>query len=301
MLRTLLAEQDPASLSRLKRWLRRHPDVVVVAEAASTDQVIEQVASRPIDLIVVDVDLPPAGGFELLASIPGSGRPAVVFHSHSAHHAAQAFAVGAADFLLEPLDRARLESALQRARDLDRGSQNGPVAQPPPLPPLPDSGRVQIVARTPGRVTLLEIDGIEWIEADGNSVVVHGATGSHRLRQTLSDLGHELGPAFARIHRSHVVHLSSIREVQINRDGVYRVLLGSGQDLPVGRLYRGVVRSWLRQARHSAPAGGASPARSVRGLPSSASLCLNRPVHDLPRDPPQRSGRRSERRSGAAP
>ncbi len=221
MLRTLLAETDPASLSRLKRWLRRHPDVVVVAEAASTDQAIEQVASRPIDLIVVDVDLPPAGGFELLASIPGSGRPAVVFHSDTAHDAARAFAAGAADFLLEPIDRARLDSALQRARDVERRSQVSAVAQPPPAP---DTGRVQIVARRPGRVTLLEIDGIEWIEADGNSVVVHGASGSHRLRRALSDLGHELGPAFARIHRSHVVNLSSIREVQINRDGVYRVI-----------------------------------------------------------------------------
>ncbi|MEM8998201.1 MAG: LytTR family transcriptional regulator DNA-binding domain-containing protein, partial [Acidobacteriota bacterium] len=161
------------------------------------------------------------------------------------------FDVHAVDYLLKPFDRERFRQAMKRARgDIERrqmGDMRGHiqalldhVAERRPKPPQ------RLVIKSSGRVVFLKVDDIDWIDAAGNYVKLHAGGESHLLRETMSRLEERLdGTKFIRIHRSTIVNIECIKELQQQFHGDYLVVLKSGQRLTLSRSYREKIQQML--------------------------------------------------------
>ena len=222
-LRVALVDDEPLARQGASAQCARHPDVECVGEYADALAARAGLAQAPADLLLLDVQMPGGSGLDLLASLPAAQRPlAVLLTAHEAF-AVRAFALGAVDYLLKPLDPERFDEALARARErLALSRQAATLATP------------EFVARFAvklGRRTLfVPANAIEWIEADGDYARLHAAGRSYLLREPLADLAGRLDPArFVRVHRSAIVRVDQVAELQplSNRDALLRLRDGS--------------------------------------------------------------------------
>jgi two-component system LytT family response regulator len=237
-IRVLLVDDEPLARAGLDAILQEEPDLTVVGESRSGAEAIEAIAALEPDVVFLDIGLPDLDGFEIVDRIARRHRPEIVFVTAHSDRALRAFEVQALDYLTKPLRRARVREAVARARErvrlgrLDR--LPGPAAPAPTGP---------IALKAGGRVQLVDPSSIEWIGADDDHVVVHGARKeTWRVREPLQEITRRLDPArFVRIHRSTVVRLSAIRELQPWFHGDYIAVLHSGTQLRLSRTYRDVL------------------------------------------------------------
>jgi two-component system LytT family response regulator len=176
--------------------------------------------------------------------------PATVFVTAYDEHAVRAFELNAVDYLLKPFGRLRLQQTVARVRQRLRGHRAEELA--PRLAkvldelgrPKPDGER--LVIRSEGRVTFVEIDRIDWIEAEGNYVRLHAGGAAYLMRATLASLHARLGAEkFFRIHRSRVVNLARVQGLTIASGGEYGVVLTTGATLGLSRLYKDALQTRL--------------------------------------------------------
>lgn len=243
-LRVLLVDDEPLARGKLKRLLAGEHDIEVVGEAGSADEARALIERERPDLVFLDIQMPGQDGFQLLESLPRDILPAVVFVTAYDQHAVRAFEVHALDYLLKPFDRERLRLALERAREaLARvDSQVGLDEQ---LKAMLQELRGEqpflsrFVVRSVGRIVFVRAQDVDWIEAAGNYVRLRIGKESHLLRETMSSLETRLDPkVFARIHRSTIVNIDRIRELNHIFHGDYSVLLKDGTRLTLSRGYR---------------------------------------------------------------
>jgi two-component system LytT family response regulator len=226
-LRLLIVDDEPPARSRLTRLLAAFADVQVVGEAADGLQALALVASLRPDALLLDVQMPELGGLDVAASLPepSQGGPAVVFVTAFDAYALPAFDAAAVDYLLKPVDPARLARALQRLRD----HQPAPAARPVPE---------RLVVGERGRLQVVDCHRLLWLQAADNYVELHTAGRMHLLRRTLDGLLADLGPGFVRIHRSRAVALAAVSALEAAVRGQAHVRLSDGTRLacsPAGR------------------------------------------------------------------
>lgn len=186
--------------------------------------------------------MPEKGGFDVVEELDPTALPVIVFVTAYDQHAIRAFEVSALDYLLKPFDEERFARTLARAKAQLRG---GDDLQRRTLALVEElrAGRAghldRLMIRSGGRLFFLRTDEIDWIEADGNYVRVHAGGASHQLRETITRLETQLDPTrFLRIHRSTIVNLDRVREIQPLFHGEHRVLLQDGTELTMSRGYR---------------------------------------------------------------
>ncbi len=245
--RVLVADDEPLARQRLRTLLADDPEVVLVAECEHGPAARETLQHGEVDLAFLDVRMPGADGFEVLDAIPPDARPLVVFCTAYQEFAVRAFEVHAFDYLLKPYERARFRDALARAKTtLRQRREQGcttPVA-PASSDPAVAAGRLAV--RTGGRVRLLALDEILCLQADDTSVHLRTRGGVVTARDTLTSLELRLpSDRFLRIHRSTIVNLGSVREVQPWFHGDYVLILEDGSQVTTGRRYRSRLRSML--------------------------------------------------------
>ncbi len=243
-IRVLIVDDEALARQRIRLLLAEEPDVEVLGECADGFEAVDQIeATRP-DLIFLDVQMPDRDGFEVLRRVPPPLLSVVIFTTASDQHALRAFEVHALDYLLKPFKPARFQEAVQRARDLLANKQAGVAArgllallgQPPSAP----TGQLtRLAVKSPGKVTFVELDQIQTIEAAGKYAVVHVGKENHVLRETMGSLEANL-PAqrFLRISRSVIVNLDQIQELQPTLKGENRVVLKNGKSYPATRPIR---------------------------------------------------------------
>jgi two-component system, LytTR family, response regulator len=249
-LRVLLVDDEPLVRQGIRDFLEDEPDLVIVGECGNGVEALEAIARERVDLVFLDIQMPELDGVGVAAALTAQDAPAVVFVTAFSEHALRAFEVNAVDYVLKPFDRERFRAALGRARARlaagERTELAGRLAAV--LAELQRSrGYAQrILVRSDGRIRLVPVGEVEWIEAADNYVRVHAGTERHLVRETMAAMEARLDPArFARIHRSTIVNLARIRELQPTFNGEYAVLLQSGARLTLSRGYREVLRSRL--------------------------------------------------------
>jgi two-component system LytT family response regulator len=242
-IKTLIADDEPLARERLAGLLAHEPDMEVVAQARDGEEAIAAIQDHSPDLAFLDVQMPHMSGFDVIEAIGPDRMPLVVFVTAYDQHALKAFQVRALDYLLKPFDRERFADALQRARKQIERDETGDLGRR--LMALvkdlrkdqPRSDR--LVVKSGGRLFFLRTDEIDWIEAAGNYVRLHVGTSSHLLRETMNAIEGRLDPEkFFRIHRSRIVNMERIQELQPWLNGEYAVLLRTGTRLTLSRGYR---------------------------------------------------------------
>ncbi len=252
-IRTVLADDEPLARERLGTLLRSEPDVEVVAECADGARTIAAIQQLGPDLVFLDVQMPGSDGFDVIQAVRPDRMPIVVFVTAYDKYALRAFDVHALDYLLKPFDRDRFQKALQRAREQMEGQQTGDLGRR--LLALvhdlkPDQQRLdRLVVKAGGRVFFLRTDEIDWIEAAGNYVRLHLGNDSHLFRETMNALEAKLdAQRFFRIHRSRIVNIERIQELQPWFNGEYAVILRDGTRLTLSRGYREKLQERLGRA-----------------------------------------------------
>ena len=248
----MIVDDEPLARRRLRSLLSAETDVEIVGEYGNGRDAVHAIRESKPDLVFLDIQMPELDGFGVVREVGASEMPAVVFVTAYDEYALKAFEVHAFDYLLKPVDRERFASTLRRARSTARGNDARALGDRLEVLLAELGGRRQEPQRLPirkdGRIFLIRPEDIDWLEADGNHVRVHTGKESHLIRETLSKLESRLPErAFMRIHRSTLVNIARIREIQPWFQGDYVLLLTDGTRLTSGRSYRDRVRSLFEQ------------------------------------------------------
>ena len=267
MIRALVVDDEELARRGLRLRLERDAGVTVIGECANGRAAITAIERDRPDLVLLDVQMPGLGGFDVVEAIGAERMPAVVFVTAYDEFALRAFDALAIDYLLKPIDDERFARALERVRRrlqertesaigrrmtaLLRERQGDgastlpdedaprPAAPPPPSPEAVRHAQGHVLVRDRGRVLILEIPEIDWIEADGDYVRVHAGGRAHLLRETMAAMERTLTPhRFARIHRSAIVNLSRVAELRPLTSREYAVVLRDGTRLRMSRRFR---------------------------------------------------------------
>lgn len=205
-------------------------------------------ASAP-DLCVAETTYHGTDMLTLFGRLPVGRGPSVIIIAQDRSLAYAAFELRAVDYLLRPVDHARLSDALQRAAVLIRARKASPVQAVTPAPSRGVTILDKIVVRSSGRLSFLHPQDIDWVEAQGDYVCIHSQGRKHLVRQRISRLEFLLPlQLFVRIHRSLIVNIQRIREMQPMVYGEYVVVLQDGTRLTMSRSYRGRVLRYLVNA-----------------------------------------------------
>ena len=225
----LIVDDEALARARLRRLLAAHEGVEIVGEACDGAQALDQVTTLAPDAVLLDVQMPGASGLDVAASLPDPA-PAVVFVTAFDHYAVPAFDAAAVDYLLKPVEPARLSLAIGRLREriAARSSVVASMALAPRQLLIPDRGRTHVVA----------CDTIEWLEAADNYVVVHAQGRAPLLRRPLEALLADLGDGFVRVHRSAAVALAHVLTIEVRDKGDALVHLRGGAQVPCSRRFR---------------------------------------------------------------
>ena len=241
-LRTLIVDDEPLARERLASLLSAEQDIEVVRQCRDGEEAVTAIQQLTPDLVFLDVQMPALNGFEVIEAV-GEKMPLVIFVTAYDQHALRAFQVRALDYLLKPFDRERFQEALQRARLHIQRDETGDLGRRL-LALVKDLRRDQpktdrLVVKSGGRLFFLRAEEIDWIEASGNYVRLHVGTTSHLLRETMNSIEARLDPEkFFRIHRSRIVNMERIQEMQPWLNGEYAVVLRNGTRVTLSRGYR---------------------------------------------------------------
>lgn len=246
-LRVLLVDDEPLVRQGIRDFLEDEPDVTIVGECGDGVEALETIARDRVDLVFLDIQMPELDGLGVASALAEQGGPVVVFVTAYSEHAVRAFEVNAVDYVLKPFDRERFLAALARARARRASGEQEELARrlAAVLSELQRSrGQAQrVLVRTDGRIRFVPVADIEWIEAADNYARLHVGAERHLVRETMASLEARLdGSRFARIHRSAIVNLARIRELQPTFNGEYAVFLHSGAKLTLSRGYRDALR-----------------------------------------------------------
>lgn len=243
-IRTLIVDGDPRARERIRALLTEQPDVEVVGEARDGEEAVQAILAHEPDLVFLEIQMPKMDGFEVIRTVGADTMPLVVFVTACDQHALRAFDVRALDYLLKPFDRERFADAIDRVRQAMERSGAGEIGRRllrlvRELKPggAPRSDR--LVIKSSGRLFFLRTDEIDWVEAAGNYVKLHVGPDEHLLRETMNGIELKLDPdTFFRIHRSRIVNMERIKELQPWFNGEYVVILRNGTKLTLSRGYR---------------------------------------------------------------
>ena len=249
-MRVLIVDDEPLARRRLVQLLAKHPGIEIVGEAESGRQALELVELLRPDVLLLDIEMPAVDGFAVLKALPPDRAPAIIFVTAFQDHAVRAFELRATDFVVKPVKRDRLVSALDQARsDLEARRAGDRLAFLQAR--LAELESRALAASDPGlwvqigsEKRRLALADIRWMQAERDYVRVHMNGQTHLVNGLLGEIEKEVGEqAFLRIHRSTIVRKDKVRAVLRGRFSAPVLELDDGLRLPVGRKYRDSVRS----------------------------------------------------------
>lgn len=232
-LEVLIVDDMPLSRQRMRRYLADEPEVLILGECGDAESALIAIRELKPNLLLLDVQMPGMTGLSLLEHLAPEARPAIIFITAFDEFAVQAFAVHAVDYLLKPFDRARLAQALAKARDhlLRREAISPPERRTTCLD--------RFAVKSVGRTVFVNAASVDWIETAGNYVCLHAGKETHMVRETMSQVECQLDPRqFVRIHRSTIVRIDAVKEIQPLFNGDQAVILADGTRVVLSRSYR---------------------------------------------------------------
>jgi two-component system, LytTR family, response regulator len=245
-IRAFIVDDEQLARRSIRRLLREHADVEVAGEYGDGESAVAAIREGRPDLVFLDVQMPEMSGLDVVRTVGIDQMPATIFVTAYDEHALSAFDANAIDYLLKPLNKQRFARALTRARHQIAGQINiGNLRSA--LASLEHSASRGSVAQLPvaeqGRVILVKVADIVWIGAQGNYAQIHTAGRVHTIRESLNNLELKLDPRyFARIHRSTIVNVEHVKEIQPWFHGHHVVVLDTGDRLRLSRYQRAAAQ-----------------------------------------------------------
>ncbi|CAM3214239.1 Response regulator transcription factor [Sphingomonas antarctica] len=265
-IRTILVDDETLAIQGLQHRLAAFDDVEIVATCNNGREAIRQIKTEKPDLVFLDIQMPGFDGFSVVQGLMDIEPPLFVFVTAYSDHALRAFEADALDYLMKPVEEARLADTLERVRarllekkgavDAERLmevlTEHAPEAAEElaiatdEAGPAADRYEKIINIKDRNQIFRVEVDTIERVEAAGDYMCIYTAENSLILRETMKDLERRLDPRrFQRIHRSQIVNLDHVKQVKPHTNGECFLLLDSGAQVKVSRSYREVVARFV--------------------------------------------------------
>jgi two-component system LytT family response regulator len=249
-MKVIIVDDEPIAREGLRALLSGDREIEVIAECGDGGSAVDAIRKLRPDIVFLDVQMPDVDGFDVLRALSGEPLPVVVFVTAYDKYAVRAFDVHAVDYLLKPFHDERFAEALARAKASSRGRQSDAMAER--IARLLDERTprlTRLLVKTGGRVLFIRVDEIDWIEAADYYVKLHVAGKVHMLRESMSALETRLDPAmFFRVHRSAIVNLERVRELQPFSRREHVLVLRDGTRLRLTRSRRDRLAAVLGQS-----------------------------------------------------
>lgn len=251
-IKTLVVEDDPLARKRIASLLEQDPTIEIVGCAQDGEEAVEAIEKQKPELVFLDVQLPKLDGFEVLKQIDPEKLPEIIFASAHDKYAFEAFSFHAIDYLLKPFDDHRFFKALAAAKErIERNDIENVSDRVQALLAYLKRDEVfmkRILIKTDSRIHIIPVEDILWFEADGYNIKIFTQAESFKLRKTMKEIEEKLDPeTFVRIHRSYIINMDYIKEIQEWFKGDYLVILKNGKKLTISKNYYRKVISRLRQ------------------------------------------------------
>lgn len=271
-IRAVIVDDEPLARDALRVMLKGDREIEIVAECGDGREAVAAVREFAPDIIFLDVQMPDLDGFAVVERIGIENMPVTIFVTAFDRYALRAFAAHALDYLLKPFDHERFDDAIARAKQSVRQRKFGEASdnlfalikeikdssqKSPSETAGEESGASgnkelpeRLAIKASGSIYFLKTETIDWIEATGDYARLYADGKAHLMRETMTRLHARLDPKkFLRIHRSIIVNIESIKDVQPLFNGAYIVTLTSGKRLKSSRGYRSELQSLLDEAR----------------------------------------------------
>ena len=234
----ILVDDEPLALEGLRRICVRDGRVNIVGIAADGQAALDLVAEKAPEAVFLDIGMPGLTGMDIAARLNDlKRRPSIVFVTAYDHYAAEAFDLAVTDYVLKPIDAARLGRAIDRVAATIASSPRGRD---------PDMEADSFWAPHRGSLVRVPLAAIQSVEAEGDYVRLHTPSGSHLLRQSMGIISERLPQVlFVRVHRSSIVRRDRIIELRHLGGGAWAAIDRDGRSVRIGRSYLGGVRDIL--------------------------------------------------------
>ena len=251
-IRTIIADDEELARRGLRALSQRCEDLELICECRNGLEALDAIHKHRPDLVFLDVQMPGKTGFDVISAIADGQRPHVVFVTAYDKFALRAFEVHALDYLLKPVNEERFDAAVARVREAMSHATDNAIAQrvrevAADLQVMPSPSIASTVDRLPikandGRIIVIRLTDIDWIEADRDYVSVHVGDKTWLMRETIAAVELRLAlSGFVRIHRSALVNAERVKELRPRDKGEYTVVLNNGTELKLTRNYRASV------------------------------------------------------------
>jgi len=246
-IKTLIVDDEPLARQRIRQLIASESGFEVIGEAGNGLEAVTLIETLKPDLVLLDIQMPELDGFGVIEAIGAEDMPPTLFVTAYDAHALKAFEVHAMDYLLKPIDKDRFHQALCWVREhpLAKGKNeeklSSLISDMTPGEPKPD----RIMLKSGERWVLVRTNTIQWVQAEEDYVRLHVEGASYLLRHTMSWILSRLDQTqFKRIHRSTIVNLDYVQELQPWSKGDALVVMLDGTRLTLSRTYRSVFAEW---------------------------------------------------------
>src|SRR5881392_1925238 len=242
-IRALIADDEALARKFIRRMLKDDRDFEIIGECTNGKETVAMIKKEKPNIVFLDVQMPEMDGLAVLESIGIEQLPEIIFTTAYEQYAIRAFELHALDYLLKPFDQTRFRDAMKHAKE--RLNQRQHEDERLQIGALLESLKNQtqyldrLIIKADGRITFLSTREIDWIEADDKYVHLHTGKTARMVRQTLSGMEAQLDPKkFLRIHRSTIVNVERIKELQPLFSGEHSIVLEDGTKLTLSRNYK---------------------------------------------------------------
>jgi len=266
-IRTILVDDESLAIQGMELRLQAHDDVEIVEKCSNGREAIRAIKTHKPDLVFLDIQMPGFDGFSVVQGLMEVEPPLFVFVTAYSDHLLKAFDAQAIDYLMKPVDEARLADTLDRVRqrlnekrsveEVEKLKEVLAEVAPDAVADMADGATVAdavsanrfeklINIKDRGQIFRVDVDTIERIDAAGDYMVIYTGENNLVLRETMKDLEKRLDPRrFQRVHRSTIVNLDLVKQVKPHTNGECFLVLNSGASVKVSRSYRDVVARFV--------------------------------------------------------
>lgn len=246
--KALIVDDEHYARVNLQAMLEEFEDLEIIGACADGVEAVDQIISNKPDIVFLDIQMPEIDGFGVIRLVGDKADPIYIFATAFNEHAIRAFEVNAIDYLLKPFDADRLRQAVDKAINqlrskADGGVENAITKLMESISQTESSKPERIAIRDGNKISFVKVEDIIWIEADNQYIKLHTATRSHLLRESLTGMESQLdGRNFVRVHRSGIVNINFIDNLESHFNGEYIITMSNGSAVKLSKTYREALK-----------------------------------------------------------
>jgi len=243
----LIIDDEKLARDIVKKYLEHNESVEIIGECTNGFEGIKSINEKKPDIIFLDIQMPKITGFEMIELL--EYLPEIIFTTAFDQYAIKAFEVNATDYLLKPFSLDRFNDALNKAIDKVRSTKETKSDYTNLISAVNESTESlnRIVVKTNQKIAIIPVEKVSFLEAQDDYVMIHSEMGKHLKKQTMKYFEEHLSSkSFFRVHRSYIVNINFIKQMELFEKDSYRITLNDGNKIPVSRNGYGKIKELLK-------------------------------------------------------